>query len=242
MDVSGQLDALRGDGEAFAAAADAGDLGAAVPACPGWTVADLVHHLGSVHEFWATIVAERRQERPRDVRPARRPDGELVGWYRDGLARLVEVLAGTDPATPVWTWSSQRDVAFAVRRMAHETAVHRWDAEDSRQAATPVEANLASDGIDEMLALFLPFTSAGAASVDGTVHIHCGDVPGEWMVRPDPAGGLAVTREHAKGDCALRGPASDLLLVLWRRLPLEAVEVLGDLALAERFVYRPDLS
>ena len=38
-------------------------------------------------------------------------------------------------------------------------------------------------------------------------------------MRDDGAGGYDVTREHAKGDAAMRGAAADLLLVLWRRLP-----------------------
>ena len=49
------------------------------------------------------------------------------------------------------------------------------------------------------------------------MHLHCTDVAGEWTVRPNDAGGFDVTREHAKGDCAIRGAASDILLALWRR-------------------------
>ena len=43
-----------------------------------------------------------------------------------------------------------------------------------------------------------------------------------------------VARDHAKADAALRGPAHDLLMVLWRRSPLDAVEVFGDTAAALR--------
>jgi hypothetical protein len=69
------------------------------------------------------------------------------------------------------------------------------------------------------------------------VHIHCGDVPGEWTLRPAADGaGFDVVREHAKGDCALRGPANDLLLALWRRFPIDAIDVVGDTAVAERFI------
>ena len=68
------------------------------------------------------------------------------------------------------------------------------------------------------------------------MHLHCGDVPGEWTVRPTDDGELHVTREHAKGDAAIRGGASDILLALWRRQPLTSVDVVGDAEIAARFV------
>jgi predicted lipid carrier protein YhbT len=73
------------------------------------------------------------------------------------------------------------------------------------------------------------------ATLTGSVHIHCTDVPGEWLVTPSDDG-LVVTREHAKGDAAIRGTASDLNLVMWRRTPLTAVEVIGDATVAEQLV------
>ena len=39
--------------------------------------------------------------------------------------------------------------------MAHETAVHRVDAELARGASTPVDAGLAMDGVDELLHIML---------------------------------------------------------------------------------------
>jgi predicted lipid carrier protein YhbT len=71
--------------------------------------------------------------------------------------------------------------------------------------------------------------------VGGSVHLHCTDVAGEWTVRP-VADGFETAREHAKGDAAMRGTASDLLLALWRRIPVSALDVVGDGAVAERFV------
>ena len=73
----------------------------------------------------------------------------------------------------------------------------------------------------------------------GSVHLHCTDADGEWTVRPDGAGGHAVARDHAKADAALRGAAHDLLMVLWRRSPLDAVTVFGDTDLAAAFVDYP---
>jgi uncharacterized protein (TIGR03083 family) len=168
----------------------------------------------------------------------RPPDGELVAWAARQAIELGRTLRETDPATPVWTWAPQKDVAFIVRRMAQETAVHRWDAEAAAGEPGPIEAELASDGIDEFLAFFLDHRFRDGGRLDGSVHLHATDTPGEWLVHEEPDGALTVTAAHAKGDAAVRGPASDLLLALWRRVGLDRVEVLGDRDVAERLVAR----
>jgi hypothetical protein len=80
----------------------------------------------------------------------------------------------------------------------------------------------------------------GAEPVAGSVHLHCGDVAGEWTVREADAGFVGV-REHSKGDCALRGSASDILLALWRRAPLSHLDVVGDADVAARFIAHTSL-
>ena len=67
-----------------------------------------------------------------------------------------------------------------------------------------------------------------------TIHLHCTDGEGEWLVRLAP-GGVNVVNEHAKGDVAARGAASDLLLMMWGRVPVTQVEVFGDASLLERW-------
>ncbi len=234
------LAALARDGKEFAEVAATHSLAGAVPSCPGWTLSDLVWHLGEVHHFWRTIVGERRDTWEGYEQPPRPADPDLLEFYVDGLEKTVTVLAAAHPQQANWTWSHQRDAGFVMRRMAHETAVHLWDAQQATGRERTIEASLASDGIDEFLDHFLN-ADAAAEAVGGSVHLHCTDVPGEWTVRPEAGGGFAVAREHAKGDAALRGPASDLLLVLWRRLPLDTVDVVGDGMVAARFVAAPSL-
>ena len=124
-----------------------------------------------------------------------------------------------------------RDFQWLARRMAHELAMHRVDADLARGQATGIEPALASDGIDE----FLEFFRNG--ELVGSVHIHCTDVAGEWTIHEPVADGeFRVSREHAKGDCAIRGAANDILLALWRRAPLSTVDVVGDADVAARFV------
>jgi uncharacterized protein (TIGR03083 family) len=235
------LASLRADGEGLLAAAERAGLDAPVPWCPGWNVRELVFHVAEVWDFWAFVV-DRTVTDPAAFAdyadPVPPPDAELVPWARDRLAFLWRVLGWANQTTPLWTWAAtEGSVAWVRRRMAQETAVHRWDAEAAAGADWRVDALVAADGIDE----FLQFFSApaeGAEPVGGTVHIHCtdDDVPhgaGEWMIHEVTAEGARFDREHAKGDCAVRGPAGDLLLWVWRRPA--SVEVIGDAAVAARF-------
>ena len=131
-----------------------------------------------------------------------------------------------------------RPASFWARRMTHETAVHRADGQLAAGAAPVIEPDIAADGIDEWLTFVtVPDPGREDTRLAGlrpgqSLHVHAGDVPsgqGEWLVSHG-ADGIGVRREHGKGDAALRGPASGLLLVLTRRLiPEQAgVEVLGD--------------
>jgi uncharacterized protein (TIGR03083 family) len=222
------------------AEAAAGNLERGVPGCPEWTVADLLWHMGEVHHFWGSV-AEGRLQSPQNVDPVARPEDEdLIPWLGDRSERLVRVLEGADPSTPVWTWSAQKEMAFIPRRMAHETAVHRWDAQSATGSELAIDPQLAVDGIDEFLDLHLP--ASGDFSIGSeSLHLHSTDAPGEWVIRIG-GGVLEVAREHAKGDAAVRGPASDLLLLLWRRRAPSDVEVIGDPEALDRFLARPNLN
>ena len=242
FDRDAQLGALWRDGLALADAAEQAGLDAAVPCCPGWTVADLLWHTGEVHLFWRTCVAEGWEEPSAYVEPDRPLGDMLVPWYRDGVQRTVEVLTTTDADAPLWTWTpTGRTAAWVVRRMAQETAVHRWDAEAAAGEPSSIDAELAVDGVDEFFEFFTGSAVEGAAAVGGTVHLHATDADGEWLVDA----GMQVRREHAKGDAAVRGTASDLLLLLWRRVGLDddgRFEVFGDADVARRLVARSDLN
>jgi uncharacterized protein (TIGR03083 family) len=226
---------VRADGRRLADVAE-GHLAAPVPSCPEWTVADLVFHVGEVHWFWRQIAGQRATEMPELVRP-KAPEGEaLVPWLRDEVAQVTSVLEHADPSDPIWTWTDQRDdIGWIQRRMAQETAVHRWDGEAAVGTTTPIDAALAIDGIDEFLDVFLiPYAQRSPAG-GATVHLHCTDGPGEWLVTMDD-GAVSVSREHGKGDAAVRGSASDLLLLLWRRVSPDQLEVFGDRATLDRFL------
>jgi uncharacterized protein (TIGR03083 family) len=251
MDGPALLDVISADSAALVAAARIAGPGAPVLACPGWDVADLVWHVGEVQDFWEYVVRERVLDPGTYVQPAR-PTADVddpaasdleavIRFAQVRAAALGETLAAAGSAGPVWTWAGPQDSAWVARRMAHEVAIHRVDAEQAAGREHRLPADLAADGIDEFLTYLWPVAPAGSPPLGGSVHLHCSDVDGEWTVSPDGAGGHSVAGGHAKGDAALRGAASDLLLVLWRRAPLDAVTVFGDELLARAFVDRPGL-
>jgi len=232
--------ALRREGALLADAAERAGLEAPVPSCPGWTAADLVWHVGEVHDFWRRIVEQRVTDRTEVSRELERPpDDELVAWYRDGLERLAGVLEAADPSTAVWTWTPEKHAGWVRRRMAQETVVHRVDAELAGGQVSPVDPALAVDGIDEFFQFWTPDRAKDAAPLDGSVYLHATDAEGEWLVTATGEQ-LRVTRGHAKGDAAARATASDLLLLLWRRGHGE-VEVHGDQAVLDRLLAHTDL-
>jgi uncharacterized protein (TIGR03083 family) len=247
MDRDDFLAALHDESTALLAASRHADPRAAVPGCPEWTTADLVWHIGEVHDFWGWIVRERALDpdtyedptRPGAPLPVDEAFAAVATFASERAAELHRVLTDTDPSTEVWTWTPQHDVAWVIRRMAHETAVHRVDAEHAAGGEHRLAPELAADGVDEFLEFFFPLTAAETPPLAGSVHLHCTDADGEWTVRPSADGGQTVARDHAKADAALRGEAHDLLMVLWRRSTLDSVTVFGDADLATAFVNRP---
>ena len=243
-----QLGAIWRDGAALDDAVAAAPRGATVAACPGWTAADLAWHVGEVHHFWCWVVDSRATEPSAYAAPDRPAEDDLVAWGRRQVDVLVQVLTAAEPTTPVWSWApGETDVAWVTRRMAHETAVHRWDAEHAAGRGWAMPPALAADGLAELFAYFTGTPMAGAAPVGGTVHLHATDpeLPdgaGEWLLDADETGPIRARPEHAKGDVALRGTAADLLLALWRRVPLDdRFTTFGDLAVAARLIARTDL-
>lgn len=236
MNYDGYLSAIRTEGAALARAAEQAGVDAGVPSCPEWTVSDLLGHIGAIHRRVAHLVVERASQWDPGWPGAEPPAAaDRVAWFGAGVPRLADALAEAGPGVDLYSWTDDPSTGFWARRQAHETAMHRVDAQLAGGAAEPVERALAVDGIDELFDL-IPFWSH-ADRVRGageTLHFHCTDGDGEWsaLLGPDA---LVVTREHAKGDVAARGGASDLLLYLSGRAGLDALDVFGDAALLTRW-------
>ena len=237
METDEYLEAIRTESAALVAAAESAGLDAAAPSCPDWTVADLLGHVGTVQR-WAAGIVEARAAEPDYPREVDRPSdpAALVAWVRAGSTNLVEVLASTPPDTELWTFPGPGPARFWFRRQAHEVAMHRVDAELAAGAPAPIDAALARDGIDEFLDVIASFRlRARLVGTGETVHLHCTDGEGEWLVRLTPDG-PDLERTHAKGDVAARSTASDLLLLLRGRVGSDAVDVFGDAAVLDRFI------
>jgi uncharacterized protein (TIGR03083 family) len=248
MDKARCLTAIRADAAAMAEAARLG-LDARVPPCPDWSVADLVAHTGRVHRAVTRRVRELDLERRSAADIEIPPPSELADWLTAGAETLIQVLQAAQPDAPVWNWSVTPKLAsFWWRRMAQETAVHRWDAQSAHARQQPVEPDLAVDGVDEFLDVFLPTDLAEKPDTElpGTVHLGATDRPTSWTVTVTH-GSLTVQRDQPPaGDAPLAtvsASASDLLLLLWRRVSPDApdVQVGGDAALAVRFLALTEL-
>jgi uncharacterized protein (TIGR03083 family) len=234
VDHGDYIAALRWNTNAAAQALRDTPMDTTVPSCPEWKLRDLVHHLGSHHRWVAGNLDQPPDGEMFKQRAEPPADAAVPDWLESGADALATKLAAMNPATPCWTWvPSDHSVGFWARRTTQETAMHRWDAQNTAGTPDPVDAELAADGIDEYLGILGAFPGRRFAA-SGSIHLHATDTPGEWLVRLDGEE-MQVTREHAKGDVALRGPASDLLLVLLGRKPADAVDVLGDASQFERF-------
>lgn len=232
------LTALARESMDLAEAAQVAGPSAPVPSCPGWTVFDLIVHCVSGDSWARTIIERQTTERVPTEVPENPPTGDaLVPWFLAGAQALIDALKKTDPSTSVWTFSpADRTARFWYRRRAHETSIHRADAQlATGRSPVPIDGALASDGVDEFLTVFVPRWGKTALGVGETVHFHCTDVGGEWLLRGSDDD-VTVTREHAKADVTTRGSASDLMLFVWGRLPASRVDVFGDAALLNRFV------
>jgi uncharacterized protein (TIGR03083 family) len=232
MNFDERAEAIRREGHDLATAARAAGVEAAVPSCPDWKVADLLAHAGRIHRWVTGILVERKGERGEhwsENEPP--PPSELREWFDAGVDPLADALITAGPDVEVWTWTPDKTSGFWARRQSVETAVHRYDAQLAAGTPTPIERDLAVDGVDELFDLipFWPWADRVKGAGE-TLHFHCTDGEGEWFVRLH-AEGVDVTREHAKGDVAARGSASDLLLFLYGRVPAEQLDVFGDAVL-----------
>ena len=214
--------------DAIAAAPDG-----AIPHCGDWTNRVLGSHVGAVWGFAtanvlaATDTPTRASE---DLALPEDPD-ELVGWLGRCRQVMLDALTGAEPASVAWSFAPDNQTAgFWQRRMVHETTVHRVDAQvGAAGAVDPIDPGVAADGIDEYTAVGLRFSSGrpNRTYPARSLHLHCTDTEGEWMLVGDDGSSVAVTKEHGKGDAAVRGRAEDVLLWIWGR-PSGDLEIFGD--------------
>ena len=244
MDRDRYCQALAAEAARFAGLVDGADPGAPVPTCPDWDVRELVRHVGSIHRWAGAMVRDLAQSRLSFKAlnlafPA--GDAALAAWFRAGVDELLAALKAADPEAAMWAWGADQHARFWPRRMLHETGMHRADLELALGREPAFEEELAVDGIDEFLAN-LPHAASFAPNVKDlrgsgeSLHLHCTDAEGEWLIELAPDG-FTWRHGHAKGSVAIRGAASDLLLLTYgrRRLGDGRYQLFGDSAVAERW-------
>lgn len=222
------------------------DSAAPVPSCPDWTAADLLAHLTEVQWFWGEIVEHRRQSPPEEGAPPRPTSyADLIADFDRWSTRLQRALADADPAEPVWMWAEDRTVGYVRRRQAHEALIHRLDAELTTGQVTALDADLAADGVLEVLdVMFGGCPPWGTFATTGpAVRVEITDIGRRFPVvlgrftGTDPESGtaydetsLSVRDAAPETDAAavLRGSADDLDAWLWHRRDDSRISLTGD--------------
>jgi uncharacterized protein (TIGR03083 family) len=247
---------LRDEGDRLATSAEPVPLDQAVPACPGWTIRSLLRHVGYVHRWATRYVSERQtQMMPRldEAAIVRQdiPDEELLGWFRTGHAALLQAMDAAGPELRCWTFlpGAVSPLAFWARRQAHETTVHRVDVQQAAAAAAPgqdvdpVPAELAADGIDELLMGFARRNARRGPLADPPRGLFVQAAGGyQWVARMGPEQ-AAVDRgwpgpAAGPADCTVTGPAAELYLLLWNRgdlADLPGLRLTGDPEVLEQW-------
>jgi uncharacterized protein (TIGR03083 family) len=235
VEVAAHIEALRAEGDLMAAASRATDPGAGVPTCPEWVVRDLVQHMGGVHRWATSYVAEARTEYTpidlEDLAGGWPDDVDLADWFVAGHAALVSALTAAPPDLECWTFlPAPSPRAMWARRQAHETAIHRVDAELSAgNAVSGFTAPFAADGVDELLTCFVPRRSTKLRAEQPTTFcVRCTDDPAAWVLDIGPEGVTAVKGKGGDAACTLSGRATDLYRALWNRGGTDALDVDGD--------------
>ncbi|GFG63604.1 hypothetical protein MKUB_10940 [Mycobacterium kubicae] len=237
------------ENRAFAALLSNADRSKPVPSCPGWSLEQLMRHVGRGDRWAAQIVRDRLSEPldPRSVeggKPPPNPD-DAGSWLSGGAQRLLDAVEQTGVETPVWTFLGTRPANWWIRRRLHETAVHRADAALALGSDFALDADVAADAITEWLERVAVQAGRDGAALPlesgQTIHFHATDAdlsePGEWTVGVEDAK-ITWSHEHGKGTVALRGGATDLLLAMLRRVPLAdtGIELFGDDAVWQKWL------
>lgn len=235
MSTSRHLDhpeAVAAETAHFAAVVKGADPATPVPSCPGWTLADLIKHAGSVQRWFSVLLINRIQEPPRsrdvDLRLPTQEDG-YADWLAASAAVAGEAFATTEPELPMWAWGADQHARFWARRMLFETLMHRVDAQLALGLQPVIDPARAVDGIDEFL-VNLPYAEffaptltklRGRGEVIGFRAVREDGATDEWLVRLRPDG-FGIEPAGSTPTATVQGTPADLLLFLYGRLSLDA--------------------
>jgi uncharacterized protein (TIGR03083 family) len=218
------LNAIGAESQRLAEAVRTSDLEARVPACPEWSVRDLAHHIGEVQWYWGENVrAKNADERSGGELTPLPADPDLAAWLGWCTYSLLGRLRDAGPDAPCWAWWPAPRTAGAVcRHQAQEAAVHRWDAQGVGHQGRPLETALAEDGVPEFIEIMV---GSDLEALPGAVTLAATDTGATWRVAG--SGAESPDGRFAR-EAELRASSSDLVLMLYRRLPVPDTAVAGD--------------
>ena len=243
MEIAEHIDALRRQGDHLADAAERAGLAAAVPPCQPWLVKDLLRHTGYIHRWAARHITECPDtvlDGPpeADILRGGAADADLLAWFRAGHAALVQTLSTADPGLQCATFiDAPSPLAFWARRQAHETAIHRADADSALGVRPELRARLRRRRhrrADHGLRPAPQVPSVGRAR---RRHGRADDRYRPRLARGHRRRAASEARREpaapdsaGPADCTVSGPASGLYLFLWNRSdPATAgVTITGD--------------
>ncbi|AYY14941.1 maleylpyruvate isomerase family mycothiol-dependent enzyme [Actinobacteria bacterium YIM 96077] len=226
LDLGQHITALAESGALLRSVAGEIALDAPVPTCPSWRVADLVTHQGMVHRWAAANLRGEDDHQPASSQEAAAAASDLLAWYDDGLDDLLTTLRETpdDANAMVFLKDAPAPKQFWARRQAHETTMHGVDAISAALGRSPqtvdvtIPAELASDGIDELLCGFVPRRKGKLRSSEPfTVVVRTSDTGHAWTLHVSDAPVVTTVGASTAADATLSGTAVQLYLGLWNR-------------------------
>jgi uncharacterized protein (TIGR03083 family) len=174
---------------------------------------------------------------PENFEFAKPEDDELFAVFEAGVAGLVSRLIAPPRGANVWTmFPSDSPTDFWVRRQAHETAIHRVDAELAADFGVgEFDPLFAADGLDELLLEFAPGRpdTWEVLAEPRTVTMEPTDVNRGWTLTLGAGEVLALPEARDGSDLTVFGTASDLYRWAWNRASDFDVTLRGDLRLAD---------
>lgn len=215
------------------------DLATPISHLRRWKIRDVVAHLGGVHRWATRLVTTRSTDGPSFTK-SKLNGSELCDWFDAGAHELLEALGAADreEACPNFSPGSANTIAWWLRRQMHETAVHRWDIERALDSTTAIDPNVAADGIDEFLDVFV--RTRGKQTLIAPLRLSSTHPPRSWtLTLARKPGRIDVDLDDVVDPSSkLAGLPEDLLLWLWGRLSFEQanLHIAGDELVARSLI------
>jgi uncharacterized protein (TIGR03083 family) len=195
-------------------------LDTGIPACPDWRMRDLIHHLGNIAYFMRVCLDTGAAE-PEFTDADLPGDDDIISWVADEISHLIKAFSQADPNAPAWNWSVTGQVAsFWPRCLVHEVVIHGWDAATATGHQLPIPAEVAADGVDEILTVHVPTGAARGRTFDlpGPIELRCTDTGHRWLAEPASESlRISVPTGQTQTPRSLVGTAAELYLALWNR-------------------------